>query len=507
MIARFASLARCCSTRSASCCSRSRSGKPAAADAPADRRGGRPDRRPAAGSSMRSTCSRQGKAKRLLIAGADPSVTKADLARRIPRQRAGCSNAASISAANPSTPAPTPKKRSAGSTEHHFKSLRLITSDWHMRRARYEFDKVLGAQIPARHRRRCGPSRASSPCSASITNIVLRRARGLGRHLMAAAAVAAVTRRSSTRRRCCGCWPASSRSLFGRRPTLAVVLSWARFPPLAGRATSSASARRSKGDIPAGPYLIAVKHQSMFETIEMVRLPKLPVIVIKRELADIPLFGWLTRRYGVIPVDRERRRQGAARTLVAEGKAGGRDRAAGDDLSRRDAGSASARRRRCARASPGSIGRSACRSCRSRSTAGACGAGACSTQPGTVTFKVGETIPAGPQARRDRSARARRDQCARTSSCRRAPSFSAAATIRLRDFADLLVGEALLARLERDFDRERQPVGRLEAVEQPDVGDRRFVGAADRAEQIVGGQSAGTRKAKSRVTACSAGGA
>ena len=28
-------------------------------------------------------------------------------------------------------------------TKHHFNSLRLITSDWHMRRARYEFRKVL----------------------------------------------------------------------------------------------------------------------------------------------------------------------------------------------------------------------------------------------------------------------------------------------------------------------------------------------------------------------------
>ena len=33
---------------------------------------------------------------------------------------------------------------------------------------------------------------------------------------------------------------------------------------------------------------------------------------------------------------------------------------------------------------------------------------------GTVTFKVGETIPAGPDARRDRDARPRRDQRART---------------------------------------------------------------------------------------------
>ena len=32
--------------------------------------------------------------------------------------------------------------------QHQFHSVRLITSDWHMRRARYEFDKVLGRKYP-----------------------------------------------------------------------------------------------------------------------------------------------------------------------------------------------------------------------------------------------------------------------------------------------------------------------------------------------------------------------
>ena len=31
--------------------------------------------------------------------------------------------------------------------QHKFNSVRLITSDWHMRRARYEFDKVLGSRV------------------------------------------------------------------------------------------------------------------------------------------------------------------------------------------------------------------------------------------------------------------------------------------------------------------------------------------------------------------------
>jgi len=58
----------------------------------------------------------------------------------------------------------------------------------------------------------------------------------------------------------------------------------------------------------------------MLETLEMVRLTNLPVIVIKKELSDIPLFGWLTRRYGVIPVERTAGAK-ALRALVEDGKA------------------------------------------------------------------------------------------------------------------------------------------------------------------------------------------
>jgi len=59
------------------------------------------------------------------------------------------------------------------------------------------------------------------------------------------------------------------------------------------------------GRIPDGPYLIAVKHQAMVETIEALRFAPTPVVVMKRELTTMPLFGWVTRRYGVIGVDRD----------------------------------------------------------------------------------------------------------------------------------------------------------------------------------------------------------
>lgn len=96
-----------------------------------------------------------------------------------------------------------------------------------------------------------------------------------------------------------GCFVAS---IFGSKPIRAVVHAWTdfhhRFVRLLG------TRLEVQGAIPPGAYLIAVKHQSMFETLEMVRLAKTPVIVLKRELSRIPGFGWATRRYGVIPVDR-----------------------------------------------------------------------------------------------------------------------------------------------------------------------------------------------------------
>ena len=107
-------------------------------------------------------------------------------------------------------------------------------------------------------------------------------------------------------------------ALLGRRPMLAVVLSWVEINHWLVRNLLDIRIA-VEGEIPPGPHLIAVKHQSMLETLEMVRLTNLPVIVIKKELADIPLFGGLTRRYGVIPVERSAGAK-ALRALVEDGK-------------------------------------------------------------------------------------------------------------------------------------------------------------------------------------------
>lgn len=86
-----------------------------------------------------------GKAKRLLIAGADPSVTKADLARRLKGEGKILQCCVDLGSESVDTRS-NAEEASRWLTQHKFHSLRLITSDWHMRRAHYEFERVLGSK-------------------------------------------------------------------------------------------------------------------------------------------------------------------------------------------------------------------------------------------------------------------------------------------------------------------------------------------------------------------------
>lgn len=106
-------------------------------------------------------------------------------------------------------------------------------------------------------------------------------------------------------------------SLFGTGPMRAAVIGWADFHNRLARLVGIRT--RVEGRIPAGQYLIAVKHQAMFETIEMLRVADTPIIVVKRELADMPLFGWMTRRWGIIRVDREAGGK-AVRSMLSDAK-------------------------------------------------------------------------------------------------------------------------------------------------------------------------------------------
>jgi len=61
---------------------------------------------------------------------------------------------------------------------------------------------------------------------------------------------------------------------------------------------------RGSERLPAGSVIIAMKHQSAWDTLATPVLFHDPAIVAKRELLWIPLYGWYARRAGMIPVDR-----------------------------------------------------------------------------------------------------------------------------------------------------------------------------------------------------------
>ena len=83
---------------------------------------------------------------------------------------------------------------------------------------------------------------------------------------------------------------------------------------------------RIEGEVPAGGVLVAIRHESFFEAIDLPHAYDLPVVFAKAELLALPLWGKVARLYGMIPVERE---QGAkalramlklARERVAEGR-------------------------------------------------------------------------------------------------------------------------------------------------------------------------------------------
>ncbi len=61
---------------------------------------------------------------------------------------------------------------------------------------------------------------------------------------------------------------------------------------------------RGEHNKPVGPALVAAKHQSAWETTALIPMLPKGVVILKKELLKIPIYGWYARYYGMIPVDR-----------------------------------------------------------------------------------------------------------------------------------------------------------------------------------------------------------
>lgn len=81
-----------------------------------------------------------------------------------------------------------------------------------------------------------------------------------------------------------------------------------------------------EGKMPEGSVLVAIRHESFFEAIDVPTLLDYPVVFAKAELMQIPLWGRVADRYGLVKVDRDegakalRAMVTAARRLTAEGR-------------------------------------------------------------------------------------------------------------------------------------------------------------------------------------------
>jgi 1-acyl-sn-glycerol-3-phosphate acyltransferase len=83
---------------------------------------------------------------------------------------------------------------------------------------------------------------------------------------------------------------------------------------------------RGQDKLPKGACLVASKHQSAWETFALIPLFRDPAMLMKRELFWIPFHGWFSKKFEMIPVDRDkgptalRRILREAKKRVADGR-------------------------------------------------------------------------------------------------------------------------------------------------------------------------------------------
>ncbi|MDZ7588595.1 MAG: lysophospholipid acyltransferase family protein [Parasphingorhabdus sp.] len=107
-------------------------------------------------------------------------------------------------------------------------------------------------------------------------------------------------------------------SLFSERGTHFMARVWSRYHYFCARWITGVRAQVI-GQLRNAPMLYVFKHESMFETIDLLRLFEKPVVIAKKELLVIPAWGRIARRHGLVPVDREGG-AGAMRMIIAAGK-------------------------------------------------------------------------------------------------------------------------------------------------------------------------------------------
>jgi 1-acyl-sn-glycerol-3-phosphate acyltransferase len=102
---------------------------------------------------------------------------------------------------------------------------------------------------------------------------------------------------------------------MGERALTPVVSAWSRWHRLCTRLLLGIRIAQ-RGDFPRGAVLVAVKHESFFEAIDLPNLFGRTAIFAKAELLRIPVWGRLAASHGVIPVERDQGAKALRRMLL-----------------------------------------------------------------------------------------------------------------------------------------------------------------------------------------------
>jgi 1-acyl-sn-glycerol-3-phosphate acyltransferase len=107
-------------------------------------------------------------------------------------------------------------------------------------------------------------------------------------------------------------------AMLGERPGRAVVRGWSLFHRCCARWLLGIRVV-IEGEMPNEGVLVAVKHESFFEAIDLPAQMEWPVPFPKMELVRIPGWGWAASRYGIVAVERDKGAS-ALRTMVSKAR-------------------------------------------------------------------------------------------------------------------------------------------------------------------------------------------
>ena len=106
--------------------------------------------------------------------------------------------------------------------------------------------------------------------------------------------------------------------LMRRRACMLVVRLWARVSVWLLQAICGTRIEfRNLHLLPKGASILAVKHQSFLETFALITVLDEFSYILKKELTDVPFFGWWVRASDQIAVDRSKRGSAIARLKLA----------------------------------------------------------------------------------------------------------------------------------------------------------------------------------------------